>query len=216
LSPLQQLPKARLYLVLGPENTRGRSLLRVAERALRGGVDILQLRDYSLRDAALLDLARRLRALTRKHRALFIVNNRPDIARLSGADGVHVGQEDLSVRQARVFLGNGKLVGVSTHRLSEAKKALRDGADYIGIGPVYATPTKAGRIPAGLGYVRQAAGLEIPIPWFAIGGIDASNLGAALSAGASRVAVVRAIAGAPRPGMAAAELKRILEKTPPP
>lgn len=204
------LNRARLYLVMGVNSAHS---YRVAESALRGGVDILQLRDYSLSDSQLLEAARKLRVLTRKHKALFIVNNRPDIARLSGADGVHVGQDDMSVAQARAILGKGKIVGVSTHRFPEAKKALRDGADYIGVGPVYPTPTKAGRKAVGLRYVRQVVALAPRIPFFAIGGIDPGNIADVLSAGATRVAVVRAITEARDPRGAAGRLRKALERS---
>ncbi len=172
------------------------------------------MRDYSLSDGGLLKAALEIRELTLKHKAVFIVNNRPDIALLSKADGVHVGQDDLPVLEARRVLGPDKIVGVSTHSIDQAKKAIADGADYIGVGPVYATPTKAGRAPVGLDYVRQVSDLKLSIPFFAIGGIDASNLERVLEAGARRVAVVRAIGNAARPQDAAESLLQILEKYP--
>lgn len=188
--------------------------LPAIEAGLKGGVQILQLRDYSLKDGELLSAAHELRALTRRYQALFIVNNRPDIALLSEADGVHVGQEDMPAADARKILGPGKIVGVSTHALDQAKKAVADGADYIGVGPVYATPTKAGRTPVGLEYVHQVSDLKPSIPWFAIGGIDSSNLGPVLEAGARRVAVVRAIGDCARPREAAESLLLSLQKYP--
>lgn len=184
------------------------------EGALKGGAGIVQLRDYSLNDSELLKAALEIRALTRKYGALFIVNNRPDIALLSDADGVHLGQGDLSVAQARQILGAEKIVGVSTHEPLQTKKAVADGADYIGVGPVYATPTKAGRAPVGLDYVRQVLGLNPAIPFFAIGGIDVSNLTPVLEAGARRVAVVRAIGASDDPQTAAQALFQILTKYP--
>jgi len=182
----------------------------VVDEALRGGVDIVQLRDYELVDLEFLKLAKVFRELTRRYGALFIVNNRPDMARLSEADGVHLGQEDLPVSEARKILGEGKIVGVSTHALGEARKALSDGADYLGAGPVFPTPTKAGRPAVTLEYPRQMAALNSPVPFFAIGGIDLGNLSQVLDAGARRVAVVRAIAGASNPREAAGEFKKIL------
>ncbi len=172
------------------------------------------MRDYSLSDGGLLKAALEIRELTLKHKAVFIVNNRSDIALLSKADGVHVGQDDLPVLEARRVLGPDKIVGVSTHSIDQAKKAIADGADYIGVGPVYATPTKEGRAPVGLDYVRQVSDLKLSIPFFAIGGIDASNLERVLEAGARRVAVVRAIGNAAGPQAAAAGLLQILEKYP--
>lgn len=208
-----QLAKARLYFVMG--SSPGRPALETAESALKGGVDILQLREYSLNDQEFLKLAMALRQLTLKHNALFIVNNRPDLARLSDADGVHLGQDDLPVAEARRILDDGKLVGVSTHSTDQACRALANGADYIGVGPVFATPTKPGRPAAGLEYVRQAAQLHLAIPFFAIGGIEPSNIGDVLKAGAERIAVVRAIGEASDPRKAAAELKKALENRPP-
>jgi len=184
---------------------------RIAEAALRGGVDILQLRDYSLNDSQLLAAAHEFRKLTRRHKTLFIVNNSPDIALLSHADGVHVGQDDLSVKEALAIVGKGKLVGLSTHHITEAKNALGSGADYIGVGPVYATPTKKGRPAVGLRYVRQVAALKPKIPFFAIGGVHSGNLSEVLGAGATRVAVVRAITEAKNPFLAAKVLKETLE-----
>jgi len=209
-----KLHQARLYLVMGVGKESPAKSFRIAEAALKGGVDILQLRDYSLTDPQLLSAAKKFRVLTRRHRTLFIVNNRPDIARLSDADGVHVGQDDLSIAQARSILGRGKLVGLSTHRLQEAKRAFAEGADYIGVGPVFATPTKAGRPAVTVKYVRQVAALEPKIPFFAIGGIDASNIGQVLQAGASRVAVVRAITRSGDPRRAAEGLKWALGNRP--
>jgi len=209
-----KLAASRLYLVMGAGSFQGRPALETAELALKGGVDILQLRDYNLKDSDLLATAVRLRALTEKFGALFMVNNRPDIARLSGADGVHVGQDDLSVAQARKILGEGKIVGVSTHAPEQARQAIADGTDYIGVGPVFATPTKAGRQPVGLAYVRQVAEMKLPVPFFAIGGIDLSNLNQVLAGGAARVALVRAIAEASDPRKAAVDFKKSLENHP--
>ena len=121
------------------------------------------------------------------------------------ADGVHLGQDDLPPAIARRLLGPDRLIGRSSHRLEQLQQAVADGCDYVGVGPVNATPTKPGRDPVGLDYVRQAAA-ESPIPFFAIGGIDATSLEAALSAGANRVAVVRAIIEATDPGAASAAL----------
>lgn len=209
-----QLSKSRLYLVMGTSSVLGMSWLETAEQALRGGVDVLQLRDYSLKDSELLSAALEMRDLTRKFEALFIVNNRPDIAKLADADGVHVGQDDLSVSSARKILGDGKIVGVSTHALDQAQKAIADGADYIGVGPIFVTPTKAGRQPVTVEYVRQVAAMKPTIPFFAIGGIDLSNLNKVLENGAERIAVVRAIAEAPDPQKAASEFKKHLKLHP--
>lgn len=153
-----------------------------------------------------------MRQLTARHGALFIVNDRIDLALAVGADGVHLGQGDLPPALARRLLGPACLIGRSTHHLAQLQQAVADGCDYVGVGPVHATPTKPGRAPVGLDYVRQAAGAS-PIPFFAIGGIDATNLGAVRAAGAARVAVVRAISAAADPRLAAGALLNALEQT---
>jgi thiamine-phosphate pyrophosphorylase len=173
------------------------------DAALGGGVDVVQIRDRSIPDGALLEAISRARIVTRLHGAPLGVNDRPDIAVLAGADFVHVGQEDIPVEAARSF---GLPVGLSTHAPQEIDAAT---ADYIGVGPVFATPTKEGRPAAGLELVRYAAA-NAPAPWFAIGGIDASNVRDVVAAGAERIAVVRAIGDAGDPGRAAAELRAAL------
>ena len=136
--------------------------------------------------------------------ALLILNDRPDLVAAAGADGCHVGQDDMDVPAARALAGEGAIVGQSTHFPAEIDAATE--ADYIGVGPVYATPTKPGRPAVGLELVRFA-GAFAPVPFFAIGGIDASNVDAVVEAGARRIAVVRAIADAPDPRAAAAQLR---------
>ena len=212
MGSISKLERARLYLVTGAGISPDHKDFKMVEEAVEGGVDILQLRDYSLKDSELLSIAHKFRALTRRYRILFIVNNRPDIARLSDADGVHVGQEDLPIAEVRKIIGEGKVVGVSTHRLEEAQKAIAEGADYIGVGPVYPTPTKEGRPAVGVGYVRQIAEIHPPIPFFAIGGINSSNIEEILRAGAKRLAVMRAITEAKNPKAAAEELQKALDK----
>ena len=133
------------------------------------------------------------------------MNDRPDLAVLAEADGVHVGQDELSVREARRIVGPQRLVGVSTHTLEQARQAVLDGADYLGVGPCFATSTKSFDQLAGLDFVRQVAA-EITLPWFAIGGISLANIAAVRAAGASRVAVSGAICSSPTPGTAAADL----------
>jgi thiamine-phosphate pyrophosphorylase len=186
--------------------TRARSdLERFLEAAVRGGVDIVQIREKELLDGELLTALQQAREVTRRLGVPLVVNDRPDLARLAEADYVHVGQDDLPVAAARTF---GVGVGQSTH--APAELAATD-ADYAGVGPVYATPTKAGRSAAGLEYVRHAA-THAPVPWFAIGGIDESNVRAVVAAGAARIAVVRAIGDAADPERAAAELRKALPR----
>ena len=173
------------------------------EAAVRGGVDIVQLREKSLADGELLTVLQQAREVTRRLGVPLVVNDRPDLARVAEADYVHVGQEDLPVAAARAF---GVGVGQSTHAPAELDAT---GADYAGVGPVFETPTKEGRPAAGLEYVRYAAA-NAHVPWFAIGGIDESTIGAVVAAGARRIAVVRAIGDAPDPERAAADLRRAL------
>ena len=173
------------------------------EAAVRGGVDIVQLREKSLADGELLTVLQQAREVTRRLGVPLVVNDRPDLARVAEADYVHVGQEDLPVAAARAF---GVGVGQLTHAPAELDAT---GADYAGVGPVFETPTKEGRPAAGLEYVRYAAA-NAHVPWFAIGGIDESTIGAVVAAGARRIAVVRAIGDAPDPERAAADLRRAL------
>jgi thiamine-phosphate pyrophosphorylase len=211
----ERLHKARLYLVTDQELSSGRTTTSVVEQALKGGVDLVQLREYSMTDWELLEVARELRRLTLHYKKLFIINNRPDVARLVEADGVHLGQDDLPVEEARKILGPGKIVGVSTHETGQAQKALADGADYIGVGPVYRTQTKKNVVPpVTLDYVKEVRALDLPIPFFAIGGIKPHNAGEVLAAGAGRLAVVTAIVGAPDVRQSVLEFKALLEKYP--
>ena len=209
------LARAHLYLITSPMA----GLEAMVEAALGGGVRLVQYRAKAdamsgdgvpLDDATRLQQVRALRALTSRHGALLIVNDRIDLALAAGADGVHLGQGDLPPQLARRLLGPDRLIGRSTHQLSQLQQAVADGCDYVGVGPVHATPTKPGREPVGLDYVRQAAA-ESPIPFFAIGGIELANLAAVRVAGAARVAVVRAITAAADPAAAAAGLLQALE-----
>jgi thiamine-phosphate pyrophosphorylase len=187
---------ARLYLITPARP----DLEEFLAAAIRGGVDLVQLRDKEAGDGRLLVALHRARAVTRRLGVPLVVNDRPDLAILAEADAVHVGQDDLPVAAARRF---GVGVGLSTHAPAEVDAAE---ADYIGVGPVYATPTKAGRHAVGLGLVRYAAE-RARVPWFAIGGIDRGNVADVVAAGARRIAVVRAISDAPDPEAAAAELR---------
>jgi thiamine-phosphate pyrophosphorylase len=199
LSPVRLQVDSRLYLIVGARP----DLERFLEAAVRGGVDIVQIREKALADGALLSVLERARELTRRLGVPLVVNDRPDLARLVEADYVHVGQDDLPVVAARAF---GIAVGQSTH--APAELAATD-ADYAGVGPVYETPTKAGRPAAGLEYVRHAAA-HAGVPWFAIGGIEETNIAEVVAAGATRIAVVRAIGDADDPERAAAALRRAL------
>ena len=203
-----RLARAALYLVC-PTRPGGRALADVLGPALAGGVDIVQLRDKDASDDELLAAAATVRALCDEAGALLILNDRPDLVAAARADGCHVGQEDMDVAQARALAGPEALVGRSTH--SSQDIAAAGDADYIGVGPVHATPTKPGRPAVGLELVRHAAA-HATVPFFAIGGIDAANAGAVLAAGARRIAVVRAIGGAADPRAAAAALRAQLDR----
>ena len=196
----ERLGRARLYLVC---DERPDAFL---EAALRGGVDVVQLRIKHGSDEQIISAARRYATVCRRAGALLIVNDRPDLARTVGADGVHVGQDDPAVAQAREIVGPECLVGLSTHSPAQIDAAGAQDVDYIGVGPVHATPTKPGRPAVGLELVRYAAA-HAEVPFFAIGGIDAGNVGAVHAAGARRVAVVRALTEADDAEAAARALK---------
>lgn len=183
----------KLYLVTNSDNFESDEIFldRVA-LSIKSGVDIVQLREKNTTSKRFIYLAQRIRELTSHFGAAFIVNDRVDIAKISNADGVHLGQDDIPVSYAREILGDNAIIGVSTHCPEHAKKAITDGADYIGVGPVFKTPTKPSKDPVGLEYVKWAAD-NVNIPFFAIGSIDTANIKEVVEAGAKRVAVIRAI-----------------------
>jgi len=178
------------------------------DAALRGGVDIVQLRDKELPDDQLAAAAEPFRQACEAHGALFVLNDRPDLVERCGADGVHVGQSDASVSDARAIVGAERLVGLSVTTLGELAAAGTD-ADYLGVGAVFDTPTKPDAQASGLELVRAASN-TVHMPWFAIGGIDLENVGLVLEAGAGGVAVVRAIRDAADPEAAARALRAAL------
>lgn len=201
------LGQARLYFIVEarPHGDDAEPLLRAA---LRGGVDLVQLREKTLDDRAIVRAGRAFRRLCDAYDALFIVNDRADLAIACGADGVHLGQGDAAITSVRTLVGEEALIGVSTH--SPEQIAAAEGADYIGVGPIFATPTKPGHEPVGLGLVSHAA-RAAPAPFFAIGGIDPSNAADVVAAGAQRLAVVRAIRDAEDPAAAAGALRATIE-----
>jgi thiamine-phosphate pyrophosphorylase len=198
-----RLGRARLYLVCDERPTE------FVEDALRGGVDIVQLRIKAGDDERILAAARRYRAACDAAGALLIINDRPDLALAAGADGVHVGQDDVAVSRARAEVGDKLIVGLSTHSPEQVDAAIGAGVDYIGVGPVHATPTKPGRPAVGTELVTYAA-RHCPLPFFAIGGVDVDNVTAVRDAGATRVAVVRALTEAADAARAARALRAAL------
>jgi thiamine-phosphate pyrophosphorylase len=204
MTPHERVAGARLYLVC---DARPRAFL---DAALRGGADLIQLRDKTLSDEALIEAAKTFRGAADAHGALFILNDRPDLVAACDADGVHVGQDDSTPAQARAAVGPDRIVGRSTHAPAQADTAEADpDVDYMAVGPVHPTPTKPGRPAAGLEYVKYAA-RTVSKPWFAIGGLDRHTLPAAIDAGAKRAVVVRAITDAQDPEAAARELSELL------
>jgi thiamine-phosphate pyrophosphorylase len=203
----ERLRAARLYFICDAR-PGGRALADLLPAVLEAGVDVFQLRDKRLADDKLLELGLAARRWCNEHGALFILNDRPELAVAVGADGVHVGQGDVAVEAARAIVGGERIVGLSTH--SAEQIAAAHGVDYIGVGPVNETPTKPGRPAVGVELVRHAAA-HAEVPFFAIGGITAANVAPVLTAGAQRVAVVRAIAEARDPAAAARGLKAALE-----
>ncbi len=178
----------KLYVIIDKDLIgRKRDLFEIAEESLRGGADIIQLRDKTSDDGTFLRLAETIKKLTKMNRRLFIINDRVDIARLVDSDGVHLGQSDLPIDEARRLLGR-KIIGISAHNVKQAKEAESKGADYIGIGPIYKTDTKKGAAPIGVSVLKRVAE-EVGIPCFAIGGISRANIRELKDAGAGRVAV---------------------------
>lgn len=212
--PHDRLREAQLYFVCDARSSE-RDLDRLLEAALAGGADLIQLRDKEADERALVGAAAHFREAADRHRAIFILNDRPELAAEVGADGVHLGQDDPSIAAAREAVGPDAVVGLSTHRIDQLEAAhspdpaLRP--DYLSVGPVWETPTKPGRPAAGLDYLRAAAERS-RIPCFAIGSIDPGNLDQVLDAGAERVVVVRAIRDAAEPREVAAELRARIQR----
>lgn len=201
-----QLADARLYLCTDARKRQG-DLPEFLDAVLAGGVDIVQLRDKGMEAGEELEHLQVFAEAARRHGKLLAVNDRADVAHAIGSDVLHLGQGDIPVPAARAILGEDLLIGRSCHAESEVDAAVAEaGVDYFCTGPCWPTPTKPGRYAPGLGLVRYAASLEQDRPWFAIGGIDSTNLDEVLDAGATRVVVVRALTEAADPGAAAADL----------
>ena len=204
-----RLQDARLYFITEATAT-GRDVVELVSAALEGGVDMVQLRDKDADAETITEIGARLRTLCDEHDALLIVNDRPDLALACGADGVHLGQADLPPDRARRLMGPQLLIGLSTHSPEQVTRAQDSAADYLGVGPVHATPTKPTAAPVGEPLLRHAAA-HATKPFFAIGGIDQANVGDAVAAGARRVAVVRAIRDAADPRAVAEALRARLD-----
>jgi thiamine-phosphate pyrophosphorylase len=207
-----RLAGARLYLVCGASGADGGAerLPDLLREAVAGGVDVFQLREKELPDDELAAVANALQALSRRIGALFIVNDRPAVAAEAGADGVHVGQDDMDVAAVREIVGDQMLIGLSTHTPEQIDAVDPELVDYIGVGPVHETPTKQGRPAVGTELVAYAAA-HAAVPFFAIGGLDAGNVGEVLAAGAERICVLRAIADAADPQAAARQLRGLID-----
>jgi thiamine-phosphate pyrophosphorylase len=203
----ERLARSRLYLVL-EARPHGDDPGLLLDAALRGGVDIVQLRDKELGDEALVEATAPFRAACVEHGALFVLNDRPDLVEACGADGVHVGRTDTPVAEARALVGPDRLVGLSISTFAELDDV--EGADYAGV-TAFVTPTKEDAVAGGLELVR-AATETLTTPWFAIGGIDLSNVDEVAAAGAPGVAVVRAIRDADDPESAARKLRAALDR----
>ena len=195
-----RLLSSRLYLVC---DDRPDEFLAAV---LAAGVDLVQLRMKDAPDSSIVAAGQRFARAAAEHEALFILNDRPDLVNATGADGVHVGQDGASVTEAREIVGPDRLVGLSTHSPAQVDAAAGLPVDYIGVGPVHATPTKPGRPAVGLELVRYAAG-HARVPFFAIGGIAPANVDAVSAAGAERIAVVRALTEAADPASVARRLR---------
>jgi thiamine-phosphate pyrophosphorylase len=211
--PKRSLSEARLYLCVDARE-RQADLPEFLDAVLSNGVDIVQLRQKGMEAKHELAALEIFSAACERHGKLLAVNDRADIAWAARCDVLHLGQDDLPVAVARALVADEVLVGRSSHAQEEvAAAAVEEGVDYFCVGPCWPTPTKPGRPAPGLGLVRYAAGLGSTRPWFAIGGIDRANLDEVLDAGARRVVVVRAIADADDPGVAAAEFSSRLRAT---
>ena len=208
LRPAGVFSKVRLYVLI-TEAVCKTDWYTTAEAAIHGGADALQLREKSLEGGELLRRAKRFVALCRQSGVISIINDRPDMALLSGADGVHVGQGDLPAVEVRKLIGPSKIVGVSTHHIEQAKQAVLDGADYIGAGPIFRSGTKPRDFVAGLEYAREVA-KTLAIPTVAIAGITEENLGEVLSSGLRAVAVTAAVVASEDVESAVRRMKTLL------
>lgn len=204
----QQLAESRLCVLMDGRNSIA-EFRNLVSRLINAEVDIIQLREKRLPDLDLLERLEALVEITRPTPTLAILNDRPDLAAQRAADGVHLGQEDLSATDARAIVGSALLIGISTHNIEQARRAVADGADYLGAGPTFPSATKSFAEFPGVEFLRRIAG-EISLPVFAIGGITLENLPLVQAAGVQRIAVSGSVMSAREPEKVAAELKRQL------
>ena len=207
---VKEFEKRCLYVVTDPQAQKGRSHLQVLTEAIQGGARVVQLRDKLASDEVLAALGKKVREVCNRWGALLIINERVAVARAVDADGLHIGQEDFSISEARKRMGPGRLLGVSTHNLVQAKKAQAEGADYIGVGPIFSTPTKPDYRPVGVELIQQVRE-SVTIPFVAIGGINLTNVEEVLAAGAYSIAVVRAVVAQEDVLGAAKKFKAVLD-----
>jgi thiamine-phosphate pyrophosphorylase len=185
----------RLYAITGEQFHKGRDLVEVMEEAIVGGVDIIQLRDKKSSKKEVLEKAKRLKALAEKYDIPLIINDHIDVALAVDADGIHIGQDDLPIAEARKIVGENKIIGISTHKIEEAREAQKNGADYIGVGPIFATQSKEDVVdPVTTKYIEEVVN-EINIPFVAIGGIKLHNVDQVLNSGATRICAISEIVG---------------------
>ncbi|MFN7251196.1 MAG: thiamine phosphate synthase [Anaerobacillus sp.] len=185
----------KLYAITGEEFHKGRELVQVMEEAIIGGVDIIQLRDKNSSKKEVLEKAKLLKGLTEKYNIPLIINDHIDVALAVDADGIHIGQDDLPLLEARKILGGNKIIGISTHKIEEAREAEVNGADYIGVGPIFPTKSKVDVVdPVTTKYIEEVV-KEIKIPFVAIGGIKLHNVDQVLNAGATRICAISEIVG---------------------
>jgi thiamine-phosphate pyrophosphorylase len=203
-----KLETSRLYLCTGIRDGAG-DLATFLDAVLSNGVDVVQMREKNAPQEGQREAAKVFRRLTDEHAALFVMNDDPNLAASCDADGVHLGQEDMTPHKAREIVGDALLIGRSTHSPEELARALGEPVDYLGVGPVNETPTKPGRRGVGLAYVAYAAA-NATKPFFVTGGMNIETIPAVLHAGASRVVVVRALTEAAEPGTTAKELRALL------
>jgi len=196
-----------LYVITDPDVLNGRSPVKAVREIIKGGCRMIQLRDKKASIGQYYRWAKEISKICKNEGATFIVNDYADICMEVGADGLHIGQSDVPVSVARKLLGNGKIIGLSTHSKEQAIKGSRSGADYISIGPIFSTPSKPDNRTLGLDFVKWAS-KNIDIPFVAIGGIDATNIADVIKAGAKRTAVIRAAVGQKDIAAATKELRR--------